>query len=482
MSLFDVIEDTAARGPDRTFLSDRQTVLTYSDALEGARAVAARIDSASAPGRPCIVQGGPIGATIVVLACLSLGKPFILVNPDAPPARLQYYVSDSGADLLVRTPAAAGDGTSAVSDVDLARLSESTDEWVTVDTPDPIGCLIYTSGTTGQPKAVVCPEPAMRFVVEAIGLALAYRAEDVILTALPLFFDFGLYQVLLAGRVGAGVYFASALESGFGLGATLRRTGATILPMVPLAAEKLSTLASRGLASHSVRMITTTGAALDEATRSALRDAWGTGVDLRVMYGLTECKRVAIMPSGESWRRTTASGIALPGTTITIRVPGSDQILPAGEVGEICVEGPHLMAGYHNRPDLTSARYRSTASGRLLRSGDSGYLDSDGFLHCLGREDSQFKVRGFRVSASEVVRTAKRSPGVVSAATVPPGDGHPYALFYEGDATEEQVAHQLASELEPYAVPALVRRMSRLPENANGKIDAHELKEQLRNG
>jgi len=126
-----------------------------------------------------------------------------------------------------------------------------------------------------MPKAVVCSRKSVTFAVQAIDEALQYRPSDVVVTALPIFFDFGLYQVFLAARNGASLYFATELESSMGLSDLLERTGATILPMVPPAAEKLVRLIKRGLRSHRVRQISTTGAAMNAETRLAIERSWG---------------------------------------------------------------------------------------------------------------------------------------------------------------------------------------------------------------
>lgn len=481
--LYKTIERAGSQQPEKPFLAKREVALSYRQTLSQVGNLAARIVARGRTGRPCLVQADDIAACIGVLACLCVGKPFIVVNPNAPADRVDYYRQDSGADLIVYQSdfSAEGDRLAGKS-LEVADLQCSSEVWTTVVEADSVACLIYTSGSTGQPKAVVCPQAAMSFVAKAIGDTLGYEGSDVVLTALPMFFDFGLYQLFLAGRVGATVYFASSLESGLGLGKALQRTGATILPMVPPAAEKLANLASRGLSRNAVRMITTTGAALDESTRLTLQQSWGSKVDVRVMYGLTECKRVAIMPAFESSRRTKASGIPLPGTTVTIRPHDGETVLNAEEIGEICVEGPHVMGGYHNQPDLTSRRYRRTPAGTVLRTGDTGFIDHDGYLHCLGRDDAQFKVQGYRVSSSEVVAAAKSADDVVSAAVVPPAHGLQYTLFFQGTADEKSVARVLSGRLEPHAVPKLIRRLVSLPTNPNGKVDMKQLEKEARNG
>ena len=482
------LQRLSAHRPEDPFLSDHESTWTYRMVNEATLRLSTHISRLTDPQRPCIISGPPIVAAISTLACLRLGKPFIVVSPDVPNQLLNYYIKDSGADILARPGdnSVKGDRPSApdkgLTQVELISIPLPLSTWVTCAPSHEVACLIYTSGSTGTPKAVVCTYAAMEFSAKAIQNELRYGEKDVVFTSLPLNFDYGLYQLFLSLMAGSHIYFATAAESGFGLAGSLERTSATIIPMVPHSVEKLAKLVTRGLAPHSVRLITTTGAALDGDTRRALERHWGDRVDLRVMYGLTECKRVAIMPPRESYANLEASGRALPGTDISIRSTTDASELREGVQGEIYVTGPHLMAGYHNQPELTQNKYIMVDGKRWLRTGDLGRLDSGGYLYCDGRNESYFKHKGFRVSASEIIANAKTLGSITSALVIPPKDGFPLTLCYEGNADEGALYNYLAGRLEPHSVPESIRKFTRLPLNNNGKLDPKAAKEQIDHG
>jgi acyl-CoA synthetase (AMP-forming)/AMP-acid ligase II len=147
--------------------------------------------------------------------------------------------------------------------------------------------------------------------------------------------------------------------------------------------------------------------------------------------------------------------------------------VPPGTLGELVVRGPHVMAGYWRRPELTAQRFR-LAEGLFpeLHTGDYGWLDEDGYLYFSGRRDDIYKSRGFRVSATEVEAAALRVAGVRAAAVLPPGGDRPDAVLYVvTDLDRDEVLGRLREQIEPYKVPARCILVETMPLNANGKTD-----------
>jgi acyl-CoA synthetase (AMP-forming)/AMP-acid ligase II len=226
-------------------------------------------------------------------------------------------------------------------------------------------------------------------------------------------------------------------------------------------------------------MLTTTGAAMPPATAAALRRAvpW---LDVRIMYGLTECKRVSIMPAGEETRRPGSSGRPLPGTSVRVLGPDGAERRP-GAIGELVVRGPHVMAGYWRREELTRTRFRPDGvGGRELRTGDYGWLDEDGYVYVQGRRDDVYKERGFRVSTTEIEAAAAEVPGVRLAAVLPPSADRPRAvLVVAGSVPASAVLDELRSLIEPFKVPRSCHVLGQIPLSANGKVDRVALAAQL---
>jgi acyl-CoA synthetase (AMP-forming)/AMP-acid ligase II len=334
--------------------------------------------------------------------------------------------------------------------------------------PSDVAVLNYTSGSTAAPKAVVCPQGQMVFAATAISSVLGYRSDDVVLCRLPFSFDYGLYQILLSCIAGAELVIASP-ESDMALLRLIRAAGVTVVPLVPSLASILITLSRRDPAATKVRLFTNTGAALPQSAIDALRGQF-PGARIARMFGITECKRVSIMPPESEKERPASVGLPLPGTEVVILDPEGTP-LPPGRSGEIVVRGPNVMAGYWRAPEVTARTFRKDArTGAVtLHTGDYGYLDSGGYLYFEGRRDDMFKHKGVRMSTIEIEAAALDIAGVRGAVAVPPEDGGQLTICVATDLAPNVVLRELAARLEAAKVPTRCHVMERIPLTPNGK-------------
>lgn len=432
-----------------------------------------------------VVVGAELGTSAIVLAygCSRLGAVFVPLPAPAPAVLVAHVLADIGPALVVSDQAEAG---SLAAERGIPHFAEMlayggvpgpTDEF---SKPRPIpvdpAIMIYTSGSTSMPKAVVSSHAQVTFAVGAIQSELEYRQQDVVFCPLPLAFDYGLYQAFLCALAGACLWLGSVRDTGHLLVNRLVESRATVLPAVPSLAANLSRLlARRPDPLPHLRLLTNTGAAMPVGTLAELRRQL-PALRIQLMFGLTECKRVSIMPKDEDLRRPGAVGRPLPGTEVSVVDPAGRR-LPAGEEGEFVIRGPHVMEGYWRRPELTSQRFPS-ADGmfRRLRTGDFGRVDSDGYLYFTGRRDDIYKERGVRVSAIEVEAAARRVAGVEAAAVILPDDESPGAtLAVVTSRSEVAVLEELTTQLGPAKTPARCIVVDVLPLTANGKVDRAEL-------
>jgi acyl-coenzyme A synthetase/AMP-(fatty) acid ligase len=411
-----------------------------------------------------------------VYACSRAGAVFCIVHEQVQGPPLEHILRDAEPALVISDTqevidhaARLGIATSG-PDADLEALAP--EGWQAQLSPDDPACMIYTSGSTSRPKAVVSTHAQMIFVARAIQSQLRYQSSDVIYTTLPFSFDVGLYQLLLAAISGAQVWLPSADGAGALIVPELLASKATVLPAVPAVAEALAWAVRRSRNKGcvpSLRLLTSTGAAMPPSVLASLRERLP---DLRIqlMYGLTECKRVAIMPVDGDLTHPGSAGIALPGTEIRIVDQDGRAVAPS-VTGQIVVSGPHVMNGYWKAAELTAARF--TESG--LFTGDFGYLDEDGYLFIHGRQDDIYKENGYRVSAAEVEAAALELPAVRLAAVLPPCDGRSSVLIVVATADEQSVMSDLALMLEPFKMPKRCVVVEKMPLNHNGKIDKKAL-------
>ena len=480
--LHDLLDERAATAPDSPAVASHTGSLSYgrlADASRGA-ATALRAKGVGRGARVLVKTENGLATASAVYGASRLGALFSVLHADVRGAPLEHVLQDSEPTVLVTDDAdAARTAASAhVSCLPSEALLEprapgqSTAAEGRGPLPvDPV-CLLYTSGTTALPKAVVSTHQQLVFATRAIQERLRYRPDDLVYCPLPLSFDYGLYQLFLAAVSGAEVRLGSMAEAGPPLLRALRESGATVFAGVPSVSDALAWLLrrSQGEKLSRLRLLTNTGAALSEKTRTALR-AGLPNLSIQLMYGLTECKRATIMPPDGDLDRPGSSGVPLPGTELTV-VDDDGAPLPPGATGEIVVRGPHVMSGYWRRPELTARRFpRRDGLFPELRTGDYGHLDEEGYLYFSGRHDDLYKERGFRVSCTEVEAAALRLDGVTAAVVLPPAGDRGAVLTVVGEVPEEEVLERMREQIERFKVPRRCVRMDSLPTNGNGKFD-----------
>lgn len=481
----ELLDETAARLPDKTALITDDGSITYSALSDATQRLAGWLVEAGIRRGDRIALMLPNGIPIVtaLLAASRVGAIFFIINPGIKTYHLQHILQDAEPTLIITTQRRS-------DEEQLQRYAQVLTleaGWTTAlerdawsgsfpgISSDPV-CLIYTSGSTGKPKAVISSQRNVVFAARAIQQCLDMQESDVVGNFLPLSFDVGLYQVFLSFQIGATLALGSDAHVGPGLLRKISQWNITGLPAVPSLVLNLLRLASRARDQlPRLRYITNTGAHLPRAYISEVR-ALMPDCTVFVMFGLTECKRVSILPPADYERKSESVGKPLPDTECVI-VDADGQVLPPGEIGELVVRGPHVMLGYWRAPELTAKRYRPWGAGTevALFTGDACSLDEEGYLYFHGRSDDIYKQGGYRVSALEVEAAACDISGVRQAALLPPQADRGSVLFVTSQLAIETVFEALRERLEDYKLPTQIVVLDELPLTPNGKSDKKQL-------
>lgn len=346
-----------------------------------------------------------------------------------------------------------------------------------------LATLIYTSGSTGEPKGVMTSHFNMISAARSIIQYVDNSVDDRIFNVLPLSFDYGLYQVIMAFMFGGTVILESSFLYIHNILQTIEREKATGFPVVPTIVAMLLQLQDLSKYNfRSLKYITNTAAALPVEHIRKLRQLF-PDVKIISMYGLTECKRVSYLDPEKLDQIPASVGKAMPNSEVFI-VDENGQKAEPGKSGELHVRGSNVMQGYWNDPELTQKIYVQGIypGDRLLRSGDFFKMDEDGFLYFLGRKDDMIKTRGERVSPREIEDTLCKMAGIAEVAIIGVSDeilGQSLKAFVVAELNsrldETAILQYCAANLESFAVPKRIVMLQNLPKTGNGKIDKKKL-------
>ena len=204
-----------------------------------------------------------------------------------------------------------------------------------------------------------------------------------------------------------------------------------------------------------------------------------TGCPICEGYGLSETSPSASCNPVTATEFTGTIGVPIPGTWMKI-VNDDGHDAPQGEIGEIAIKGPQVMAGYWQRPDETAKVM--TADG-YFKSGDVGFMDERGFFRIVDRKKDMILVSGFNVYPNEVEEIASACPGVLECAAIGVPDektGEAVKLVVvrkEPSLTAAQIQDFCRDKLTAYKVPRIIEFRDELPKTPVGKILRRELRQ-----
>ena len=396
------------------------------DAATGETLTPALIDAAAAElaGESLVFM--PMATTVAAvaryLAALRLGKPVVLLDPDADQSRLieRYRTTDLHPDLAL---------------------------------------MLTTSGSTGDPKLVRLSAAAVRANAEQVAESLGITADDVAITTLPLFYSYGLSVLHSHLLRGATVVLERTGIMQKDFWAAVNEHRVTSMAFVPYQYEMLRRLRFDPAKYPSVRTLTQAGGRLRAELITDFAGRMATvGGRLFVMYGQTEAApRMACLPADRIADKLGSAGLAMPGGSFAI------------EDDEVVYRGPNVMMGYaETAADLA----RGDDLGGVLHTGDLGRIDDEGFLFITGRIKRMGKVFGVRINLDDV---EKHFPVAAVA-----GDDKLH-VFAENITADEARAlrTKIAEWLGSHFTGVDVRIIEVLPLLPNGKTDYRALEASL---
>ena len=369
----------------------------------------------------------------------------------------------------------------------LFKLLETAqgDPFMSVASPDDVAVLQPTGGTTGTPKCAMLTH--RNLVANAQQVAAWFprvTGEDEvvsILCPLPLFHIYGLtVDMNYAMLTGSTLILIPRFDPEMVLKATKYKP--RLFPGAPIMYQTLAHHPDIGKYDLSSIEACISGAAplAPEVQRDFEAVTGGRVVE---GYGLTEASPVTHCNPVHGERRNGTIGLPFPSTEARVIDPETGHPMPEGEVGELTVRGPQVMAGYWERPDETAA---CLSADGWLHTGDMAQMSEDGFFTIVDRAKDLVIVGGINVYPREVEEVLLTHPAVADAAVIGVPDERrgevPYAfvvLAVDASASEEELLAHCRTNLARYKVPATVEFRVELPKTMIGKVLRKDLRAEV---
>jgi long-chain acyl-CoA synthetase len=501
------------------FRSFGQT-LTYADVDRQSRNFAAYLQTklgVKKGDRIAVMMPNLLAFPIAFLGIIRAGAVQVNVNPMYTPRELEHQLKDAGvkvmvvfagssatvAEVLTSTPletvitVGPGDGSAATlpsPPVDprlhgalafadtLAEGAKFGFDYVDLNGDDLL-FLQYTGGTTGLSKGASLSHRNLVANTEQFKAAMGSAppsAEDVVVTAIPLYHIFALMvNFITYFSVGADNWLVANPRDMDSFVQTLNQAKPTVFMGVnTLYAALVAHPKIREVDFSNLRLSGGGGAAVIAAISAKWREI--TGQIIREGYGLSETSPVLSFNPWDLTEFSGTTGLPMPSTDIKL-LDDEGREVGKGEAGEICAKGPQVMSGYWEKPEANAAAF--TTDG-YFRTGDVGVFDEKGLLKIVDRKKDMIIVSGFNVYPNEVEAVATACPGVMECACIGVPDdktGEAVKLFVvkapNATLTNEDLVTHCRKEMTAYKMPKIVQFIDALPKSAVGKILRRELRE-----
>jgi len=474
-------------GPDLDFLG-------YRDLFDVVRRLGASLAAAGAEPRARIAlvcSNGPHMATAFLgvsshAACAPL-------NPSYRAAEFEFYLSDLAPRALLverdletaAREAAAKLGipqlelgrraSGLAGDVEIAgRAAEGAPAaWRDAPKPGDVALLLHTSGTTSRPKLVPLTQANLCASARNIAESLQLRPSDRCLNVMPLFHIHGLEAAVLASlTAGAGVVCCPGYVAPkfFGWVEEFQPTWYTAVPTIHQSVLARAGSSGPSEIHHSFRFIRSCSSALAPSLMRDLESAFG--VPVIEAYGMTEAAhQMASNPLAHGKQKPGSVGIAA-GPEIAI-MDDQGRLLDACQQGEVVIRGPNVTAGYAANPEANGQAF----TGGWFRTGDDGYLDSEGYLFLAGRRKEMINRGGEKIAPREIDEVLLLHSAIAEAVafSIPHaalGETVAAAVVFEpGHSVSEDALREFAwARLADFKVPEKIVVLDHIPKGPSGKV------------
>ncbi len=506
-SISQKIDDRVNKFGQSVALETESTTLTYMQFSQRVNQISNTLIERGIKKGDCIavIKSRSTEAVCAFIAIIKIGGIYLPIDENYPDERIKYMLDKSGAKIIVFSKNEDNETPSYFQGCDSVSLDECNANNKATDFrevgPDDGAYMVFTSGTTGYPKAVLISQSAILEHIVNVTTEYKITCNDRYLLFSTLTFDPSIEQILVPLLSGATLFIREKeVWDSQTLKTKIEKHNISVVN-IPTAfwnqvVGDWSTVSSLPN-SDSFRLMVVGGEkmAKDKATKWLYLAS--KKVELINAYGPTEATITAmthyVSECSFAFDDHIPIGRPLRGRNAHI-LSESGAVQPIGKTGELYLSGAGLAMGYVDRTDkndnFSVVEYKeslpeSIKKIRLYKTGDIAYRREDGQIVCLGRQDDQVKVNGYRIELSEIEFVANKYNLVSSAValTRDAGSGLSEIVLFvscRDECQESDLRWHLSEQLPEYMVPAKVIVVDRIPLTRNGKVDKNKLLDNLK--
>jgi len=349
--------------------------------------------------------------------------------------------------------------------------------------PEDLAVIPYTSGTTGRPKGCIHTHRSVMHSTVSCAEWPNLANESVMLCSVPLFHVTGMQNCMnMPIFIGATMAVMTRWDATCAAHVIERHRVSTWITVPTMLIDLLNLADVDQFDLSSIAYLSGGGAAMPQAVAQQIQQRWG--IPYVEGYGLTETMAAThINPPKRS--KPQCMGVPVFNTNSLVVDPETLEPLGVGETGEILVSGPQVFDGYWKSPEATREAFVLIDGKRYLRTGDLGYVDSDGYFFIVDRLKRMINASGYKVWPAEVEAMLFEHPAVQEAcviATLDPRRGESVKaviVLRNGEhATEADIVSWARERMASYKVPRVIQFAASLPRTASGKIQWRLLQEE----
>jgi fengycin family lipopeptide synthetase A len=482
MCFHQCFSEQALKTPDNTALVFKDKAYTYRqlDNRTNQLAKILRLKGVGPETRIVIMAERSADFVIGLLAVLKAGAVYVPVDPSSPQERIDFILTDSGAELLLSQKAlrekAMNFNGQWLDLSDEALYAESDGRINNVNKPTDSAYIIYTSGSSGNPKGVVVEHRNLLNFCLWHKKFYELTESDAQAAFCNFIFDVSIGELLPPLMAGASVHIIpeEIRLSPYEVNRYFEKEMITAATFPTRVGEIFTEVTEN----RTLRVLTLAGERLNKYRLSRYK--------LVNAYGPTEATIYSTAAVVEQYSEIIPIGKPVLNTGVYVVDP-QGRLLPIGVPGELWLSGAQITRGYLNRPQLTSERFihNPFSEGEqdtiAYKTGDLVRWLPDGNLDFLGRMDGQVKIRGYRVELSEIEYKLLQHPGIKEAVVLDYVSHNGSSMIQASIVSDrqldaEELKRQLRLKLPDYMIPEQVVTVPSIPLTQTGKVDKEALR------